>query len=450
MVTAIPWLNSGTVASSESRMGKKGNRSWGNNNLAIFEGLEPRRLLSTVTVTPSNFLGAISSSHAGDTISFSAGTYNVASSTPLPGNRVYQGNGVATITGPDPDTTSFDVNTVSGVELTGFTFTGTGIQVENSQVNINNNTFENIPGTGIFADGIYNSQINNNTFGNVANTENATGIMAYTGDDNSFDYNTFNDVYEPIHAIGGQNGAVSDSNDFSYNTIAGASRNGIEIQYTMTNLTVTNNWIGDWNLQLPLDSNGLTSHMALSIATGPTNTTGFPDPGNNITIADNTLLLNGASGQTPSSALYALTAIEAMGQNISIYGNYASGCGLAIMNGTSGTGVTNESNNTWICVQAVDADNTPWSITPIYTSADNIIAWNSANAPASPAAPAQLPAAPVSPAAPAQVPAAATTATAPVAKTTSTKKPTVKKTQQKVTTAKKTTPPLTTYADKWL
>jgi len=345
--------------------------------IPIFETLEDRQLYSVVSVTPGNFAAAINSSSPGDTISFGAGTYNFANRMLLPGNRIYQGNGQATITGPDSSTASMDFDTVTGVEVTGFTFTGTFLQVHDCQVNIHGNTFENTGGYGVYGDGFTNSHIDDNTFSGQTNTS----VMIYPGNNNTIDGNTFNNIEEAIHTIGGS------YNDYSHNVINYCSRNGIEVQggQGMTNLTVDDNWIGNWNPNGNKQPDGTCSHMAISFATGSNPNGGaVTNQGENNTISGNTLLLNGSPGQTaPEGGNYALTGIELMGQqNINVTDNYCAGASMFIMNGTSNN-AGNSSGNTLIVSERDLPDSCPWQITPL-SGTDHVYAWNASNAPAAP------------------------------------------------------------------
>lgn len=368
-------------------------------------------LLAIVIVSPGDDIAAKSNAAAaGDTISFSAGTYFLPGKIALPANRIYQGNGAATISGPSSKTPTFLFDGVTGVEVTGFTFTGTDIQLNNCQVNIHGNTFTTIAGDSLFATGMHDSHIDGNTFTNVS----GSGIMAYPGNNNTFDGNTFTNVFEPIHAMGGQNGNVADTEDVSQNVITGASRIGIELQNTMAHLSVNHNYIAQWNPKGNVQSDGNASHMAISCATGGSAAAPFANQGNNIEIASNTLLLNGVPGQTAGTSLYALTAIETMGTRVSIHNNYCNGCGLALMNGSFAPGVTS-SNNTWICVNLSGNDNCPWPIAPVQSIGDKVFQWNDSSAPAAPSIAATVAAAaPAMTNAPAAVVTPATSTPAPL------------------------------------
>jgi len=345
-----------------------------------FETLEARQLFSVINVTTQNAVSAITSSKPGDTLSFAAGTYDATSRVLLPGNRIYQGNGDAIITGPNSSVASVDFDTVTGVEMTGFTFTNTFLQLHDCQVDITGNKFLNTGGYGIYGDGMYSSQITGNTFVGQTNT----ALMIYPGTNNSFDGNSFDNIKEAIHVIGGS------YDDYSGNVISYCARNGIELQggQGMTNLTIDNNWIGNWNPTGNLQWDGSASHMAISCATGSNPTGGsVTNQGENITISGNTLLLNGSPGQTaPSGADYALTGIELMGQqNIKVTDNYCRGAGNFIMNGTSNYSATSSGNVLIVGTRSV-LDNVPWQITP-RAGTDEVFAWNASNAPAAPAAP---------------------------------------------------------------
>ena len=84
------------------------------------------------------------------------------------------------------------------------------------------------------------------------------GIYGYPGNNDTFDSNYFSGVEEPIHLIGNQS-----NTDISGNVITGAIRIGIELQNGMQNLTVDNNWIGNW-----ASGNVNSGHMAISCAAG--------------------------------------------------------------------------------------------------------------------------------------------------------------------------------------
>jgi len=333
---------------------------------------------ATITVSPTDDVQArLDASNAGDTVSFSAGTYHVANRMLLPGNRIYQGNGNATITGPDPTVASWDFDTVTGAEVTGFSFAGTFLQLHDCQVNIHGNTFSNTGRWGVYGDGMHDSHIDDNSFTGTTDTS----VMLYPGNNNTVNGNTFDHINEAIHVIGGS------YNDFSKNTINYCARNGIELQGGggMTNLTVKNNWIGNWNPAGNLQPDGTASHMAISCATGSNPNGGaVTNQGQNNTISHNTLLLNGAPGQSaPQSTNWSLTGIELMGQqNIDVMGNYCSGAGNFIMNGTSNNSAVSSGNTLVVAMRTVN-DNTPWKITPV-AGTDTLYAWNDPNAPPAP------------------------------------------------------------------
>jgi len=396
---------------------------------------------NVVTLSPTGgddgpyILAQANAAAPGATIFFTAGTYQVNERIVLPGNRIYSGGGStggmaaltppevlrlrsalaamntqqlrsatsdilsrqieipgatqgtstapggAVINGPDSNTASFDFDTVDNVEVTGLTFTGTFLQLHNCQVNIHGNTFQNTGRNGIYGDdNITDSHIDNNTF--TGQTD--TSMMLYPGSNNTFDGNSFNQINEAIHTVGGS------SNDYSSNVINYCARNGIEIQGGTgeDNLTINNNWIGNWNPNGNKQPDGTCSHMAISCATGSNPNGGaVTNQGENNTISGNTLLLNGSPGQTPPmGGNYALTGIELMGQqNINVTGNYCGGASMFIMNGTSNN-AGNSNGNTLVVSVRYLPDACPWQITPL-NGTDNVYAWNDPNAPAAPPAP---------------------------------------------------------------
>lgn len=401
---------------------------------------------TTVTLSPQGgdnagyILAMAQSAPAGATIAFSPGTYYVGSTINLPGNHLYTGggspaNGIATLTptevlrlraglasinteqlrsassdvvsrlvfmggaiqpGPAPGQTggavitgtahkvTFNFASVSNVEVTGFTFDTGNLEFGNCSVNFHGNTLQNQTDNAIYATGISNTQINNNTFSNVT----SGGIMAYPGDNNAFDNNTFIHVFEPIHIFDGNNstapGEHSDHDDVSGNTITYASRNAIELQSTLTNLTVEGNYVSQWDPTGNVQSDGNSAHMALSCATGGSPSPPYDRQGNNIDIGNNVFLLNGVPGQTAATSVYALTAIEIMGENVKIHDNFCGGCGLGIMNGAYLTPVMC-TNNTWVAYQVAGNDGVPWPVAPITEIGDKFYNWNDGSAPSPPA-----------------------------------------------------------------
>jgi hypothetical protein len=307
-------------------------------------------------------------------------------------------------------------------EITGLTFNGVGLQlVGGSGWNVHGNTVTNITsavnnagnqGTWLYVNGVSNSHFDHNTLTNVA----GFGIVAYPGNSCTFDFNTFTNVYEPLHAMGGSPASPIQGFDCSFNTITQASRHGIELQLNVNNLTCNNNYMADWLNPPGQIWQGLASHMGISAACGQKGPP-WVGGGNGMTIDGNTILLNGLPGQNLAANPVMQSCIELMGQNITVENNYLSG-GFGLLNGAIGKVTT--ANNTIVAYQGVaNGDSTPWPVMPItLTSTDQVYQPGAANVPAAPsivatvgsAASVQTPAQPT--AAPPAVPAAATTAPA--------------------------------------
>ena len=298
--------------------------------LASFEKLESRQLYSVVTATPQNFQSVINNSQAGDTISFTPGNYTVSpNSVTFQQGRHYIGNGASFAATSNPSNNT--LVTVDGgngtndqTEVTGFTFTGGPLSCASGSFDIHGNTF-NGPSSGteaISIGGCTNSSFNFNTFNNMAGSG---GIYGYPGSNDTFDNNAFNGVEEPIHLIGGQS-----NTNISGNVINGATRIAIELQDGMQNLSVTNNWIGDWG------GNG-GGHMAISCATGgnSNSSSALVGCGNNITISGNTLLDNG-EGSTNTANHWQDACVELMGTNITFTNNVDWNYACLILNGQWG------------------------------------------------------------------------------------------------------------------
>ncbi len=397
---------------------------------------------TTVTLTPQAgdnhdyILGMANSAPAGATIAFSPGTYLVGSPLLLPGNHLYTGggtpsNGIASltptevlrlrsalasinteqlrsattdvisrfifmggavqpapasgltggaiITGPS-GAMSFTFSNDTNVEVTGFVFDTAGVQISASQINFHDNTLQNQSNNCLYITGMYNSQINNNTFNNMS----AFGIVAYPANNNTFDYNTFTNVYEAMHILGGSPTAPVSNEDFSNNTITQASRHGIELQLNVNNMTCNNNYMADWLNPASQMWMGLASHMGISAANGQKGPP-WVGGGNGMTIEGNTILLNGLPGQNLASNPVMQSCVELMGQNITVANNYLLG-GIGLLNGAIGKVTT--SNNTIVAYQGVaNGDSTPWPVDPItLSSSDRVYNPDAGNAPAPPTA----------------------------------------------------------------
>jgi hypothetical protein len=338
---------------------------------------------NTLTVSPSggddtsNIQSVVDRSAPGDTVAFSAGTYSVSASVVLLPGRTYSGGGTPGVSGiaqlsPEqtlrlraaiaaintqqlrsdnsqilgrqialsgtvaPTSTGTNVGgavisasggLVSSAQgtfvcgggsgttvITGFTFTGNFISVANSSYNVYNNSFIGSPGNGIFDVAVTNSHFNQNTFSNIG----AVGIYGYPGNNNTFDTNTFTHCWESIHQV-----ATCDQTDVSGNVILQGCRIGIELQNPMSNLTVENNYLGEW---LPEPDPGANpgSQLAISIAT---------NQANNVTASGNLIIHNADNGSNYSGVGYAL---EIAGTNVTVTNNVSWGWGTFILNAIAG------------------------------------------------------------------------------------------------------------------
>ena len=216
---------------------------------------------STITIVPSEAFtqiqASINNSHTGDTISFQAGTYNLAGLHLLPG-RIYLGatNGQTILhgTGGSPLMIFYG----SGLTLQYFVFDGGGLYLGGpvANVNLEYNTFQNISfgptatsewGNWTATDGIHidtslaNSDISYNTFQNLSTqileqyfdwTLGVTGIFGYHVSSTTITHNTFNTVNEGIHFFATANTQIL------HNTITNFHRIGMEFQDNSSNLEV--------------------------------------------------------------------------------------------------------------------------------------------------------------------------------------------------------------------
>jgi hypothetical protein len=339
---------------------------------------------NTVTISPSggddtgNIQSAINQSNPGDTILFSAGNYTVTSQINFLSNRIYTGggavSGIAALTPPQTlrlrsalaainsqqlrGTSSqiisravgiggaiasptsgaggaviteadglgvFSFSNTTNTEFYGFSLSGIQIQCfTSSSSNIHNNSFTNVPTEAINISGNSNSQYNNNTFTQITS---GGGIYGYPGNNDTYDNNSFDYVFEPIHLVSGCNTV-----DVSGNVINHATRNGIELQDAMTNVTVNNNYMINW---LPHITNNNDTHIGISCATM------F---GSNITISGNTLIQNGPT-ENMDTDNYDKAAIEIMANSgITISNNYGWNWGLLEENGSGPNGYTSTDN----------------------------------------------------------------------------------------------------------
>lgn len=227
--------------------------------LAQLESLESRRLLATIDVTAFGALPgdgvddanqiqrAINASAPGDTILFPAGTYNVSKAfDPKGGGRILQGNGAAIqTTGSTNPAIHFQGK---GLTITGFTFKGRGIFLDNNLGNmvedlvIDQNHFM-LQASGIhndaieFTTGLRNTKITNNYFDPIHGDN---GVYGYYWDNLTIANNSFTDGNEGIHIIDHSNSSKNLLIEQNY--FSGLHRMGIEYQGGGWNTVVQDNY----------------------------------------------------------------------------------------------------------------------------------------------------------------------------------------------------------------
>jgi hypothetical protein len=323
----------------------------------------------------ANIQAIINSSQAGDTIAFAAGTYTISSTLQMAPNRIYSGGGAASVSGiaaltpsetlrlraaiaainsqqlrgnnsqllsrqimiggaisaPMPAVTGGANLTWSGAspgngliamctggtttEITGFTVTGGGLELQAGTFNVHGNGFQNAQ-LGVFVAG-NSGHIDDNTF-----TGMAQGIYGYPGDNGTYSNNTINGTTgnDGIHlAAAAGNGTV-----VSGNVITGVNRIPIELQLSGTGIQCTNNFVQ--NIEPPKSTGG--SWMGLSVACGYSNGT---------TVTGNTCT-NTQAGVGQGAA------IEIIGTNPTVSNNVGWGYSEGILNGAQGSALTANGN----------------------------------------------------------------------------------------------------------
>lgn len=314
--------------------------------------------MATIPVNPGDDIAAKANAAAsGDTLSFSSGIFPINATTNLPSNRRYVGTTFSTIKGNGNTLWKFTGGT--STEITGFTFDGAGIDAQNiSGLNVHDCIFANgVGGTQtIYLVNNSNCRIDRNTFTNCKNF----CIQGYPSNGNTYNYNRFDQIIEPIHLI-----APCDNTQIIGNVITGISRHGIECQEGMTHLTISNNYIG------PVGMNGGDPGICISCATGGTPPNGA-NAGEYITIANNVLLAS-SKGQG--------TGVEIMGDfEIHVDNNLMLGFtnktwpAGGILNGTGGVkgqGLNTSGNTIQATWPYSDGDSTPWPVPPRNSVGDN-------------------------------------------------------------------------------
>lgn len=344
------------------------------------------------SMSPSDIQGKINGGHAGDTVVFAPGTYN------LPANGSNPGNGAAlvipaglAVVGPSTGAQAilvgaggYDLVYFSGpgVTLQYLVFNNGGLYLEDgtTSAEIQYNTFENMDCTysqtfqtsAIFvAGGINSSDISYNTFQNLGatcagqfNPDAGTGGLQLYGFHNlTVEHNSFKGVSGDgiAIAISGTGGAYDDAGGhINSNTFTGMHRIAVEMLGTSTKpsgLEVAyNNYSNAYNPW------ALTYGLSLTA-------------GQNMTVHDNIINANIPSCSDPNnSGCYIPYGVEIAGVNSSAYNNTVEGYwgwGFAI--GASAVGGISVTNNT-ICGPAMAADPASGS-SPPSGNANGFIAW---------------------------------------------------------------------------
>ncbi len=320
-------------------------------------------MAATISVTPANYAAAIAASNVGDTISFAAGSYALATNptgpaVTWPTGRHYVGNGaVISLIGGIGDSACREetiklVGSSAVTEFTGFVVTDAQIDCQTGTFNVHDNTFRNGV-LGIFVAG-QSGSFNHNVFTQLS----GGGIYGYPGNSDTYDNNAFDYVFEPIHLV-----STSNAVDVGGNYITHPTRIGIELQNAMTNLTVKNNWISDW---LPNSNAATDNHMAISCATMH---------GSNITISGNDLIQDGPT-ENANVGIGWKSAIEIMGDaGVTIANNYCWNWSFMVLNGSGPAGYTS-TRNTEIGGALVGTDNVggAYTIGQPHSTADQLFA----------------------------------------------------------------------------
>lgn len=347
--------------------------------------LTPSLWATTFTVNSSQseatIQGVINGATSGDTVSFTAGTYNLASNGGNPNNAAFNLKAGITYTGPASGSPAilagaglypmmyFGSTTVSILHFTfnnGFIF----FDDHTTGATVDNNVFTNMPvcnttasqTSAIYvAGGINNSDISFNTFSHIGDNCNAIGndsqgaggIVFFAFHVLTITHNTFDNVREamdiPISTGGSYDCA---GGDFEFNTFTNIVRIGIELLGSSTKpsgLIVANN-----SFTLPL--NPYFASFGYSLTAGQ-----------NMVFHDNTANSNSVSGATGPYG------VEIAGNGTQAYSNLVEGkwaLGFAI--GNTGGPITIINNN--ICGPNMNANPSSGS-TPSVGNANGFISW---------------------------------------------------------------------------
>jgi hypothetical protein len=337
-------------------------------------------------MSESTIQSKINGGHAGDTVSFAAGTYALASNGSNSNGAALHLPAGLTYTGPSSGSPAILTSAGTGglhplIEVGGnsitleyLTFDTNGIFVDDGvSVVIDHNVFQNIDcntgggatNNGIFvAVGVNNSDISYNTFSNIGNScstlevndspDGAGGVTMYGFHNLTFTHNTFNHVFEGM-AITISNSVEYDGAGgvIEYNTWTGIHRIALELLGTGTNpsglVVAYNNW-----------SNALNpwaGTFGLSLTAGQ-----------NMVVHDNVI-----NGNVQSSNQYVPYGIEIAGIGTKAYNNVVEGYwgwGFSIGN-TQSISIYNNS----ICGPSMQSSGSGTGSTPAPGNGGGFISW---------------------------------------------------------------------------
>lgn len=313
---------------------------------SIFESLESRRLMSTVSVIthgakPNDGIDdsaqiqrAITSSAAGDTILFPAGTYNVTRQILVSAaNRTLLGQEGTVIAGRSSEGQIFKVTT-DAITFKDLTLDGGGIFLEksggrNTGIVIDNNIFRlnttgSHPSAITFTSGLNNSKISNNLFTGYTG---GFGIYGYNYNGLTINNNEFVNITAGMHidAFGGSGNLVVQAN-----YLTGVKGMGLEFQGTATNLKFLDNWYEKPNLSTNFNANKTTFAYSLIL-----------DKSKDIVIARNVVL----APERPDG-VGCRVGFEVGGDNAMVEDNYVNGINhvVAMNDGVGSASVTVRNN----------------------------------------------------------------------------------------------------------
>lgn len=358
--------------------------------------LYPSALISQVihnvnsTMSEATIQGIINGASSGDTISFAAGTYNLASNGGNPNNASFNLQAGLFYTGPTSGSAAHLVGAGCGTGCAYplMYFSGTGVNIQyltfdngiiflddhTTSAVVDNNLFENIDCgttssqvTAIFIAGGFNSSdISFNSFSHIGDscaavsndTKGAGGITFFAFHNVTITHNSFDHVHEgmdiPDSGGGGYDGAGS---AFTDNSFTNTHRIGLELLGTSTipnGLEVARNTYSD-----PLNPWAISFGLSLTA-------------GLNMIVHDNTI--NG-NINSPNAPPY---GVEVAGVTTQAYNNTVEGyweSGFAIGNTLGPISITN--NN--ICGPTMFAGGSSSGSTPVVGNANGFISWEASS-----------------------------------------------------------------------